>query len=419
MQWAFIVCIMAIISISLTQCSSTINTNFDQHFTNEGKLIKDTKETGFQSLHPSKIKFYVEVSGSMNGFFRANCPTDFKTDVWEVMNYYSEFADNVCILTNDGSQGAIVGMNDFQTLMNTGSFISSASTKVPLMLQTIIDSLDTNAGEVAVLVSDMKYSPVGAAAPGVLRAQYSTDIASILGKFGKAVSLVGATSNYLGKNGNEVCAKSPYYFFIIGNAAQVADTRNCISFLLSQRHHFIDNIDSGFDFGTPKCSFGISNRCNQLDGEPTFTGYEEHANGDTCYVKLKINLEDYRWRTTDKSVFAKAFKAEAKYGSKVKVGGIDIKVEDITRAEKELRRKAIAEVKLMVYDMATDSEVIEWNLELPDMDITNFSEYFDNTTGENDPSKSYSLIDFVKGIFYGGVVNKELKPNYILVSKSN
>ena len=417
MRCTLILCIIAIVITSITGCSGTVNTNYDHHFTDNGELVKESARKEFKLQEPSKVKFYVEVSGSMNGYFRANCPTDFKTDVWEVISYYSVRADNVCILTNDGSQGASVGINDFQTLMNTGSFVSTASTKVPLMLRTIIDSLNVNAGEVAVLISDMKYSPVGASAPEVLMAQYSTDIATILSKFGKAVSLVGATSNYLDKNGKEVCVKSPYYFFIIGNAGQVAEMRNGISYLLSQRNHFIDNIDSGFDFGIPKYSFGITNRCEQLDDEPTFTGYEEQEDGDTCYIELKVKLEDYRWILADKSVFRNALKVTPKYGSEVKVGEIKMEVENVTGDNKELKREATATVKLEIYNMATDSEVIEWNLELPDTDYTLFAPYFDNTTGENDPSKSYSLIDFVKGIFQGGVVNKKLSPNYILVSK--
>lgn len=118
-----------------------------------------------------------------------------------------------------------------------------------------------------------------------------------------------------------------------------------------------------------------------------------------------------------KSVFRNALKVTPKYGSEVKVGDIKMEVENVTGDNKELKREATATVKLEIYNMATDSEVIEWNLELPDTDYTLFGSYFDNTTGENDPSKSYSLIDFVKGIFQGGVVNKKLSPNYILVSK--
>lgn len=415
---AFIVCVTAIVTICITGCSN-LNTNYDSHFTEDGELIKDSTIVDFKLQQPSKVKFYVEVSGSMNGFFRANCPTNFKTDVWQIMSYYSPLSSDVCILTNDGNQGSNIGMNQFQTMMNTGSFISTSSTKVPLMLQTIIDNLDADAGEVAILISDMKYSPIGSAAPNVLMTQYSTDVSAILGKYGKAVSLIGATSNYLDKSGNEICASSPYYYFIIGNAEQVAEMRNGVSSLLEKSGHFIDNIDSGFDFGSPKCSFGVSNRCDQLDEQPTFTGYEELDGNDTCYIDIKIDLEDYRWRIADKSVFAQAFKVTPKYGSEVKVGNIEIKAENITGDKKELKRKATAIVKLYVFNMATDSEVIEWNLELPDTDYTLFGDYFDNTTGEDDPSKSYSLIDFVKGIFQGGVVNKKLTPNYILVSKKS
>ena len=67
--------------------------------------------------------------------------------------------------------------------------------------------------------------------------------------------------------------------------------------------------------------------------------------------------------------------------------------------------------------MATDSEVIEWNLELPDTDYTLFNQFFDGAVSEGDPSKSYSVLDFVKGMFQGSVVTKKLSPNYILISK--
>ena len=65
-----------------------------------------------------------------------------------------------------------------------------------------------------------------------------------------------------------------------------------------------------------------------------------------------------------------------------------------------------------------DSEVIEWTLQLPDLDITEFAPYLGGMD-ENDVSKSYSLENFIKGMFYGGVVNKSLKPNYILISKKS
>ena len=404
-------------AITFVSCGGgVINTNYNPHFTEQGYFVNDSIGVSSKTSL-SRIKFYVEVSGSMNGFFRANKPTHFKKDVWEICSYYEPIANDVTILTNSGSKGSSFAMNDFQTRMNTGAFISAASTKVPLMLQSILSTLDADRGEVAVLISDMKYSPVGSAAPNVLITQYSTDISRILGKFGKSVSLVCATSDYLDRTGNVITERSPYYFFIMGNSNAVAEVRDGISTLLKANDRFVDNIDSGFDYGTPKHSFGIPNKCFQLDdNEPTFIQYEESDGIDTCTVKLKVDLKPYRWLMTDKKYFKEAFKVKALYGSKVEMGNVNIEVQNIT--DKKLQRTAIATIELKLPYIATESEVLEWTLQLPDTDYTLFGE-FCGSTDENDCTKSYSIEAFMKGIFYSGIVNKTLKPNYILISKND
>ena len=405
--------VMAIILVSCR--GGVINTNYNPHFTEQGYLVNDS--IGESTETPlSRIKFYVEVSGSMNGFFRANKPTHFKKDVWEICSYYEPIANDVTILTNRGSEGATFTMNEFQTKMNTGSFVSSASTKVPLMLKSILSVLEPQNGEVAVLISDMKYSPVGSAAPNVLITQYSTDLSRILGKFGKSVSLVCATSDYLDRTGNLITERSPYYFFIMGSSNAVAEVRDGISTLLKTNDRFVDNIESGFDYGVPKYSFGIPNKCFQLDNEPTFIQYEESDGIDTCTVKLKVDLKPYRWLLTDKKYFEEAFKVKSLYGSEVIVGDIKIEVKNIT--DKKLKRTAEAIVELKLPNIATESEVLEWTLQLPDTDYTLFGE-FCGSTDENDCTKSYSIEAFMKGMFYGGIVNETLKPNYILISKND
>lgn len=415
-------CVAFATMLLLVSCKGPINSNYDPHFgtaDQDGYLLRDSVESEFKIQKPSKLKFYVEVSGSMNGFFRANRPTHFKTDLWKILSYYSPIAPEICVLTNNGTQGTSYQHAMFQTKMNTGSFVSTASTKVPLMLQTIISDLNTEAGEVAVLVSDMKYSPVGAAAPKVLMTQYSTDVSKILGNFGEAVSLICATSNYLDNKSKDVCPQSPYYYLVLGKPECVAGIRNGISTLLENQGHFIDNIETGFDFGKPKYGFGIPSWCVQLEDEPTFTDYEETSEGDTCTVKLKVNLEDYRWIMANEECFRTAFKASTKYGSEVKVGDIKVDVQNIIGTDKQLDRKVTATVDLKLFNMLTESEVIEWTLEIPDTNYSMFLPFFENADVDNNPSKSYSLMDFVKGMFYGGLINKTLEPNYILVSKNN
>jgi len=403
------------VAVFFGSCSSNPNTNFDPHFDEEGCLVNNDAKGAFKPVPPKKMKFFIEVSGSMNGFFRANAPTKFKEDVWRILSYYAPIADNVTILSNEGAPGDSVPISSFQTKMNTGAFVSSASTKVPVMLQSIINSFHPENGEVAILISDMKYSPVGSAAPSVLLTQYSTDVSNIFGKFGKAISLIGAKSQYLDKSGTPICKDSPYYFLVLGNQEYVADLRNGISTLLENNDDFIGNIDSGFNYGAPAYSFGIADNCFQKDEEPTFTGYDTSFS-DTCTVKLRVDLANYRWAAANKNFFPKAFKCKSIYGSKVMVGKIDYKIQNIT--DKDLVRTAYAEIELKVCSMPLESDVIEWTLELPDMDTTEFAPYF-GATEENDVSKSYSLEDFIKGMFYGGVVNKTLKPNYILISKNS
>ena len=408
--------LMLLITMLMISCGDIINTNNNEHFDDKGYLITDSTVSQFSIESPSKIKFYVEVSGSMNGFFRANKPTKFKADVWQILSYYAPAADGVTILTNDGTQGAKLQIGKFQTQMNTGAFVSSASTKVPIMLQSILQNLDTEAGEVAVLISDMKYDPAGAAAPNVLLTQYSTDISTIFGQFGKAICLIGATSEFLDKTGTSICNTSPYYYLVMGKPEHVAELRNGISTLLVNNGSFIDNIESGFNYGSPTYTFGIPDNCYQLDdNEPTFLGYDPDF-CDTCTIKLKIDLANYRWAISKKELFEQAFQCKTLYGSEVKVGNVDIEIQNIT--DKVLKRTAIATVDLKLCHMATDSEVIEWTLTLPDLDITEFAPYLEGLN-PNDVTKSFSVENFIKGMFYGGVINKSLQPNYILISKNS
>lgn len=390
------------------------NSVADPHFDNDGMYLVANDSNMFTPEHPSRIKFFVEVSGSMNGFFRANVPTNFKTDVWAVASYFSELIPTVDILTNDGNIGRQLSLQEFQTAMNTGSFISSASTQTPIMLKSMIKSLKADAGEVAVLVSDMKYSPIGAAAPDVLLSQYSTDVSSILGQYDKAICMIAATSDYRDKSGNVVTPTSPYYFVIIGNDRQVAFMRNAISNLIDNNKHFVDNIESGFNYGQPRYEFGVPLNCYQQGNQPTFVGYDTDTS-DTATIRLKLDIANYRWLMADESYLRDALKVKALYGSKVEVGNIKFDVKNIT--EKELKRTAIATIDLKVYNMlANDADVIEWTLELPDSEVSRFTRFF-GATSENDVTKSYSVDEFLKGIFYGGVINKSIKPNYILISK--
>ncbi len=395
----------------LISCGREINSNYDPHFTEDGYRIVTDSAAPIDSL--TKVKFYVEVSGSMNGFFRANQSTEFKRDVWEILTHYKKNSQDVSVLTNEGKIGQRLKMEDFKEKMDQGRFVSNASTKVPIMLQSILSDVDFSKGEAAVLISDMKYSPMGKDAK-VLMTHYPTDISDTLRGSEKAICLVCATSVYLDSNGHSSCDSSPYYYLIIGNEGGVAELRDGISILLNNNHAFVDNIESGFNYGMITHGFGIPRNSTQLNSnEPTFIEYAEADETDTCTIYLNVDLSPYRWSLADENSLKRAFKATTLYGSKlmVDIDTIDVKIEGLIRT-------VTATVRLMVFSMPTESDVIEWTLELPSTDTSFFSPYF-GAVEENDCSKSYSIEGFIKGMFYRGFNNQTLEPNYILVSKNS
>ena len=223
----FIGCGIAIFSLFLSSCSNPVNTVYDSHFTEDGYCLDSLKEN-FIAEAPKSLGFYVEVSGSMNGFFRSNKATRFKKDVWSIVSNFG--GNDVCVLSNAGTVAGVYPVNDFRSRMNSGRFVSNQETLVPTMLKSILSNLNYNDGQCAILISDMKYSPVSQQDVQVLLTQYQTDIRNVIGQYpGLAVSLVMAKSDFLAANGAIKENNSPYYFLILGKDQNVAVMRHCIA----------------------------------------------------------------------------------------------------------------------------------------------------------------------------------------------
>ncbi len=395
------------VCVCLVSCGS-VNTENDSHFDEDGYAIYNQQDSVlFAPAEPTKVKFYIEVSGSMNGFLRSNKPTKFKEDVWSVLNKCSAVSEIYVMEDLYGQNPRHYEQGQFRQKMNAGAFVSTNSTVVSEMLRNITAGLDAINGEVAVFVSDMKYDPVDLSAVKVLITQYRSDIAKMFHQLGKSVCLICATSDFQDKAGRIVTDRAPYYYLIIGNGPEVARVRNLISAVLLNEHRFVDNIETGFDYGRPTYSFGVPQKCYQMDNkEPTFIGYEDEEDGDTCAIKLTVNLNNYRWVMTDEEYFKAAFYANPTYGSSVSVSDVEMD-----------KQNGKATVKLKVYGMVMDSEVLEWGLSLPNEDYTLMNEFFIDATNPNDPAKSFSVKDFCEGLFDG--LTNEIKPNYILISKKN
>ena len=299
--------------MTMSACCGGLNTLNDPHFTEEGTLIK---KPSFAKLdYNSDIHFYIESSGSMNGFFRAGQPTSFKQDVYEIMSYYSPVTKDVNIMTNSGGVAGQLSLGQFQTARNTGALECNASTQVPVMLRNIVSRLKKN--DVAVLISDMKYSPVGSAAPAVLLTQYAAEVARIAGNSKKAYSLICAISDYINKEGRVVTNESPYYYLVIGEQDKVSAVRNGIAIMLQRQKRFVDNLETGYKYASCPYDFGVPKNVVRLEKQPTFYGYGEAV--DECVIPLKLKLESYRWLMSNKDTLKQCFTCKTKYGSTVSV----------------------------------------------------------------------------------------------------
>lgn len=404
-----------IASFCFVFCSSPINSINDPHFDENGVYL-DSLGATFQAVMPTSLDFYVEVSGSMNGFFRANRTTAFKTAVWAIVSNFG--SPGVSVLSNSGTQATKYTGDQFRNKMNSGGFVSTAETQVPAMLESILSKLDYENGAVAVLISDMKYSPVGNRALPVLLQQYATDIRNIVGKYpGAAYSLVGAYSEFLDARGNVTCEKSPYYYLVIGKDVCVAEIRNCITTILSDREDYMDNIETGFDYKRPAYGFGVPDNVIQLDNEPTFYNYDV-SYSDTCKVVLNLDLSDFRWLVaSDEDVLRECLKVKAAYGSEMEIGKINISTNN--HNQKKLERIAVASVELKLWNMPMEADVIEWSLDHPEYSVTDTFMQIQNAAAEADLTGSFSLANFIQGAFQAVQNHWNQEPNRILISKSN
>ena len=143
---AFAVFVVSLASSVFISCSGTVNTTGSKFFTEDGECIEKTKT--FTSQHPSVVKFYVEVSGSMNGFFRSNQSTKFKNDVWSVITDFVSSEEVVNVFQNQNEAAVPVAVNIFRDGMNKGAFVSGASTDVPDMISKMLDDIDAKSSEV-------------------------------------------------------------------------------------------------------------------------------------------------------------------------------------------------------------------------------------------------------------------------------
>lgn len=404
----YCICIMI---VGLSSCKNGVNTIHSKYFTDDGHRIEQIQT--FSAQTPSMVKFFVEVSGSMNGFFRSNEATNFKHDVWSITSNFVSNNDSIWVFTEQNKEANPMKLDLFREKMNKGEFVSSASTDVPDMITRMLEAVDATQSEVGVLISDMKYDPIENSAIRALLTQYTVDIRNIMTRHnGVAVCLIAATSNFLDKNLQEACANSPYYYLIVGEQANVVFMRNFLSTLLKHNNTFVDEIEWGIDYLSPSIKVTDQDYLSTIEENRSFGDFEEE-----CSLCLSIDITSYPWSFEKKDTLLNYFTISAKEGSVVKIIEEEIQY-DITYDDgKQLKRTAIARIPVKVEKMYQESDVLEIRMTTPEVQRPN-SDFllFFGAEDVNDISRTFSIEGLMSGFYSSMERYKESKPVHILIT---
>ena len=270
------IAIMVFAIFAFTACVSEVNEYGLDPFDSNGVISHYFTQNLYSAEVPQNIVFYVESSGSMNGLFRPKLPTDFKYTVSAILlqNDIANHTGGICVFNNNGTEVTTYDIQSYRDKMNDGNLISRQSTIVPNMLKKILGDIDKGICNTAVLISDMKYSPVGISSPEIAMNQYKLDIASLFqGRNDLSISIIGFESNYIGSNGMNICEEFPYYLTIIGKSAEVAWIRNVIiETTENQKCRYQGVLNFNMNYGCPKytmlpytCIGMLRNRYEYLD----------------------------------------------------------------------------------------------------------------------------------------------------------
>lgn len=386
------------ILLNLFSCDKDINSIGDPHFDTDGTPL-DTIEF-FEPKRPTSVRLYIETSGSMNGFFRANQANKFKKTVWSVFSGLQNTTDkNVYTLSNGGDIDAPISLGEFRKKMNGGGLISNTSTQIPMMLLNIIKEIDPEKNEVAVLVSDMKYSPMGPdAAPTVT--QYQEQIRNLTGAHNYGVAFICADSEFLNANNSITEEKSPYYYVIIGKPENVAALRNDIVAWCEATNSYVDSGDMGMNYKNPPIS--IHNVKNGTISETypnnLITSFTREIS-DTCEFILRVDLTGYPAGMHPLNIDS-CVNITTTYGADIIKEVVEI--QDDHHVKGSFDRKAYADILVKVFNMPLEDEVVEFtfnNRNGMDGRYSNRFNYIISAENENELDRSFSFNKFIEGHF--------------------
>lgn len=386
-------------------------TPYDQ----DGVLKKERFESFYSLEKPDGVGLYIETSGSMNGLFRPNQSTKFQYDLSAVLTSteLKNVITGVNIFNNSGDGVQKFGSVEFREKMNKGDFISQRSTYIPRMIETMLSDVDSCACDVAVLISDMKFSPVesNGTVTKVAIDQYKLEIKKLFEERFKdndmSVSLICCESNFLDKKGSELCAEFPYYFVVVGKSSRVAWVRNQMMEVLSEQNNLMGCIDFNVNYGCPNYTVLINETigATQNYNEPKSYLSGLHSSSivdfNDSYQPVRVVVGvNYRHLplTLTKSLRPNDFKVSSFWGGNLnaKIVAIDNKNHQTCSQHEYVSPNVYLTIELAGLNMYED-DVVEIVLDSESQNIDWLNKYY-GATREGELDKTFLLEGFIEGL---------------------
>ena len=326
----------------------------------------------------------MDVSKGMCGYYAGKSATRFKTDVWSVLSSLNgELGTDSVVLLSE-KKPKHISLTDFRDKMNAGKLLYDNNTSIPQMIENIVARIDTTKGMVAVLISDMKYSPTGNSSPQALMAQYATDISNILARKEIATSLICAVSDY--RTASQTCDESPYYYLVVGNPKSLSNVRNEIVLKLKSSGSFVEVVESGVEYDRKLVASHVKAKgIMPLDKDKLVYGGYNSKVTDTIAITIGLNLSPFPHFLWNSDSLMRYIIVDAS-------GLARCDVSDIEVSEK------MAEVTLKIYNFKEKDQKFAITLGGYNPSLPRKTNQFYGAIKENDCDKTISIDQFIWGI---------------------
>jgi len=329
----------------------------------------DTLHKPLAATHLKQINFFLETSGSMEGYMPANAKTttDFQVLIPDILSRsQGDYPTNLYTIFDSRSKFTKENVNDVITnVIPKGNFKWSGNTYVPVMLDSVQRYLDSN--KVNIFISDCIYSPVSTNVK--MTAQTIAEIREVVRPAAKtyATAIYMVKSTYFPKKGETV--NSPYYLVMQGKQENLLVVEKMIQESLRTFHQDFEEIQFGDKYQLPYYSvLPYSQTTQNFVGSKnpktnTYTSLQDIETDVTpkigFWVAIDLTSLPTFARTTD--YLDSNLTATISKGT-VKILKVAYKADKLNTDDSKFADKCDAFVQLSVEDMPEDMAIVSLSL---------------------------------------------------------